>query len=215
MSVFNLGIICGLFIIIMCVRSMTANEPFHANNQFDFTLIGSNGDLAKKYLWQGLFDLFQNLERRGDTSFAFYGSSRKNYAVGSAALKGTLGESIRCPNIDHSCDVAKQSFFDNVTYVQLKHANDYKEHCRKLNDDASFCFDQDTSCVLRRVFYLSVPPSAYEDIVKSIGRHCRSSGDFIIDLKVVLEKPFGHDENSARDLVKKTSQYLLEKELYR
>ena len=52
-----------------------------------------------------------------------------------------------------------------------------------------------------RLFYLATPPSAYEEIVANLGHASAStsSGDRDGWARIVIEKPFGHDLDSARD----------------
>src|SRR5207244_12796421 len=58
--------------------------------------------------------------------------------------------------------------------------------------------DQDLGTNANRLFYLATPPAAYEPIVKAIGAHgLRGSTGWS---RVVIEKPFGRDRESARVL---------------
>ena len=66
---------------------------------------------------------------------------------------------------------------------------------------------------ISRIFYLSVPPFAYSEIVQRINRYCRASGD--ASLKVVLEKPFGSNLKSAQEMTEELVKHLKEEEIYR
>ena len=49
-------------------------------------------------------------------------------------------------------------------------------------------------------FYLSVPPSAFPVVIKQLSRAGLSSPEGDQWRRVVIEKPFGHDQKSAREL---------------
>ena len=63
------------------------------------------------------------------------------------------------------------------------------------------------------VHYLSVPPSALPVLVEQIGsqRDPLASGW----TRLIVEKPFGHDRESARDLNEEVGQYFDESEIFR
>lgn len=61
------------------------------------------------------------------------------------------------------------------------------------------------------VIYLSVPPSAATDIVDFLGR----AGLNTPNVKIMFEKPFGFDLNSAKEMVERTARYFEESQIYR
>lgn len=64
----------------------------------------------------------------------------------------------------------------------------------------------------QRLFYLSVPPQVSQPIVGLLG----SSGLAAVpDTKLLLEKPFGTDLESATELITRTKAYFAESQIYR
>ncbi|MDR3519513.1 MAG: hypothetical protein P4L63_01325 [Candidatus Pacebacteria bacterium] len=61
-----------------------------------------------------------------------------------------------------------------------------------------------------KIFHLAVPPEAVSDVVKLISDNF--SGDKI---KIMLEKPFGRDLESARVLIEHIDKYFSENQIYR
>jgi glucose-6-phosphate 1-dehydrogenase len=61
------------------------------------------------------------------------------------------------------------------------------------------------------VFYLEIPPSLFAMVVAGLSK-AGLTGD---DRRVVIEKPFGHDLQSARELAAELHQYLQESQIYR
>ncbi|MBW7998136.1 MAG: glucose-6-phosphate dehydrogenase (NADP(+)), partial [Candidatus Glassbacteria bacterium] len=69
----------------------------------------------------------------------------------------------------------------------------------------------------RRVFYLSIPPSLFPGVVDNLGAarltaEDRRRGKWV---RVVVEKPFGHDLESAMELDRQLYKVLDEKQIYR
>jgi glucose-6-phosphate 1-dehydrogenase len=60
------------------------------------------------------------------------------------------------------------------------------------------------------VFYLEIPPFLFGPVVKGL-----ANADLIRKGRVVVEKPFGHDQASARALAAEMHQYIDESQLYR
>ena len=64
------------------------------------------------------------------------------------------------------------------------------------------------------IFYLSTPPSVYADYIEGLGK--AGLGDESAGFRrVVIEKPFGHDLESAKDLNRKVGDILKEEQVYR
>ncbi len=61
------------------------------------------------------------------------------------------------------------------------------------------------------IFYLSVPPSSSAQIVENLGK----SGLNTPNVKLLLEKPFGTDLASAREMINHVGQYFEESQVYR
>ena len=70
----------------------------------------------------------------------------------------------------------------------------------------------------RRVFYLSLPPGAVPGIVEALGAaglHERGGGDGDACARLVVEKPFGRDLDSARALNALVHRWFDERDVYR
>jgi glucose-6-phosphate 1-dehydrogenase len=63
-----------------------------------------------------------------------------------------------------------------------------------------------------RVFYLAVPPSAFPVLVEKLGRRREEWQGW---MRLIVEKPFGHDRASARELNDDVFHHFEERELYR
>ncbi len=89
----------------------------------------------------------------------------------------------------------------NIFTMDLAEAGDY----RKLSDYLALETDE------QALVYLAVPPSAATDIVEFLGQ----AGLNTPNVKILFEKPFGFDLESAKDAIERTNHYFTEDQLYR
>ncbi|XP_067826435.1 GDH/6PGL endoplasmic bifunctional protein [Heptranchias perlo] len=172
-------------------------------------LVGASGDLAKKYLWQGLFQSYMD-QVGGGHSFSFYGGTRLHSSEGSPAMYEILKGLSCLPNVPSvKCALLKEQFLKLTQYHQL----DTKEDYSILNKKIEELLVQEGLEEEGRLFYLCVPAFAYADIATKVNATCRPRKASW--LRVVLEKPFGHDLNSAQRLAEELQKVLREEEMYR
>ena len=178
-------------------------------------LQGATGDLAKKYLWSAIFDNYV-AQLRSDSGFKFISvtaSSREPNSKGDDILTA-LANTLKCPEIIgtlEQCNELKTQFSELVSYHQLKSEEDYALLAAKHQVLDEAC----ATCCVGKLFYLSVPPHAYSGITKHIHTYLRPKGSESGWIRVLFEKPFGSDLNSAMTLHNELGQYLQEDEIYR
>lgn len=85
--------------------------------------------------------------------------------------------------------------------MDLAEAREY----RRLADELQVQPDE------KALMYLSVPPSASADIVEFLGQ----AGLNTPNVKLLFEKPFGFDLDSAKDYIERTMRYFSEEQIYR
>lgn len=172
-------------------------------------IVGGTGDLAKKYLWQGFFQLYSHQADGGNT-FSFYGGGLSPVDQATPALFEIL-KAVTCSKntSQERCALLKEQFLRLSQYRQLKTLEDYQVLAERIEKR----LQEEGMREAGRLFYLSVPAFAYADIADKINSSCRpTSGAW---LRVVLEKPFGHDMRSAQVLASQLGGSLKEEEMYR
>uniref|UniRef100_A0A8C7IJG4 Hexose-6-phosphate dehydrogenase/glucose 1-dehydrogenase n=2 Tax=Oncorhynchus TaxID=8016 RepID=A0A8C7IJG4_ONCKI len=107
------------------------------------------------------------------------------------------------------CALVKEQFLKLAEYWQLKTSEDYQALGKHLTEQLT----QEGIVEAGRLFYLSVPAFAYADIAERINNSCRPTDGAW--LRVVLEKPFGHDFSSAQLLSTQLGTSLKDEEMYR
>ena len=175
-------------------------------------LVGSTGDLARRYLWPAIFHSYMEREchpsppdHAQGCGLMVVGGSRR--AMGEEGEWQGLLSGIHCDTL--SCEICLQRFTNATLRLKIGEEADY----RTVSQTLAGIYRRLNCTESGRVFYLSVPPFAYVSIVKSIHTHGRpEEGAW---LRVVLEKPFGDSLASARHLSRELEQYLDEDEVYR
>jgi glucose-6-phosphate 1-dehydrogenase len=156
-------------------------------------IFGVTGDLARKKLMPAIYDL----ANRGllPPGFALVGFARRDWAKEDFAK--VVHDAVR----QH----ARTRFSEEV----WKHlAEGFRFVQGTFDDDAAFDTLAETLHELDRVrgtggnhaFYLSIPPSAFPMVLRQLKRSglCEPQGEEW--RRVVIEKPFGHDLESAIEL---------------
>jgi glucose-6-phosphate 1-dehydrogenase len=146
-------------------------------------LFGATGDLARKKLFPAIY----NMERDGSLSGApVIGVSSSDWTPDQ--LRDRVRESVEASLKDEPIDA---SVFDQVACCLDYVSGDYR-------DAATF---ERLAEVLRGheverpLFYLAIPPAMFDDVVSGLGAVGLADG-----ARVVVEKPFGRDLESAREL---------------
>ena len=177
-------------------------------------LVGGTGDLAKRYLWPAIFQSYMEREclPPGDDSsrgcgLVVVGGSREPVRGNVMEVWGDLLRGVQCASV--SCEVCLHKFINTSLRRRIGQEEDYAELAKALDDT----YKTLNYTEVGRVFYLSVPPSAYVSIARYIHEHSRPVG--AAWMKVVLEKPFGSDLSSAHLLASELGRCLWEDEVYR
>ena len=156
-------------------------------------LFGVTGDLARKKLMPAVYDL----ANRGllPPSFALVGFGRRDWsdAQFAAEVKSSITEHARTP-------------FNETVWEQLAAGIRFVQG--NFDDDDAFLALKQTLAELderrgtrgNHAFYLSIPPNAFELVCQQLSRHSLATPAPGQWRRVVIEKPFGHDLRSAREL---------------
>ena len=171
-------------------------------------IFGVTGDLAHRKLIPALYALDEQdlLPER----FLLFGFGRKDVrveAVAAEVLKRMedSGTSVRPDVWDR--------FAARMRYVRGDYGDPESFRRLKAALDAG---DAEAGTEGNRLFYLSIPPSVFPEVVRSMDAaglvYERTSPKWS---RVVIEKPFGRDLESARALNLLTRSILTEKQIYR
>lgn len=97
----------------------------------------------------------------------------------------------------------------------VRGAYDADEGYEKLSDEIEKAEDEmkDESSKFDRLFYLALPPVVFGDVCTRIRRVCYNNENR--HTKIIIEKPFGRDLETSRELQKVIAPLFSEQEIYR
>ncbi|MCA9801895.1 MAG: glucose-6-phosphate dehydrogenase [Cyanobacteria bacterium HKST-UBA02] len=181
---------------------------------FSLVIFGAHGDLTKRKLLPSLYALYiQNLLPE---NFAILGSSRT--AMTDDEFRNALKESVVKYGEDIDFEEESWTRFSRCLYYRAGNANErsYYEELKKTLEQMA----KDHGTKNSNIFYLSTPPSLYRPIIENLSKSglsfkVRPSAEGPAWPRVVVEKPFGHDLQSARDLDDLIHESLNEHQVYR
>lgn len=171
-------------------------------------IFGGGGDLTHRKLVPAVFNLFLDGWIAADR-FAIIGVDRKEWTDEAyrTDLQPTTAEFCGQPSLDAEKWAA---FAKNVFYV-AGDFNDAKLFASLAERLAAF--EKQWNCPVQRVFYLAVPPSLMELLAGQLKQ--AHLADDVARHRLVVEKPFGHDLESARELNRHLTAQLDESQIYR
>jgi glucose-6-phosphate 1-dehydrogenase len=167
-------------------------------------IFGASGDLNKRKLLPALYRLAY--ERRLPSTFSVIGTSRSQLT--DDAFRGAMRQAVKQFLEDSPFDEDLwNSFAQNLHFV----AGD-------LGDAGLYTALRNKLAALGRanvLFYLSIQPSFYGPVADAIGTEGLAQGGPGGWRRIVIEKPFGHDLDSARALNDRIHRNFPENAVYR
>ncbi|MEO1677100.1 MAG: glucose-6-phosphate dehydrogenase [Pseudomonadota bacterium] len=165
---------------------------------FDLVIFGGTGDLARRKILPGLFRRFADGQMTSEARIVGAARTDMNDDGYRTFVRKALREFLPEASKDRDC-VAR--FVDCLGYEQIdaKGTDGWAKLAKRMRPDAV------------HAFYLSVAPSLFEPIAERLRAHQVATGES----RIVVEKPFGHDLDSARALNTSLAQHFDETQIYR
>jgi len=156
-------------------------------------IFGISGDLAKKMTFRALY----RMQKSGMLKVPVVGVALDDWD--DEALRKHAREAVESTVKDPDPE-ALEAMLARLTYVQGDYGDEATfESVKKALGDAQ-----------QPVFYLEIPPFLFSTVVKGLGK-----AGLVEHAHVVIEKPFGHDLESARELNEELREVLEEGQILR
>jgi glucose-6-phosphate 1-dehydrogenase len=173
-------------------RPVGAGAVSEGANSDALVLFGGTGDLARKKLYPALLAM----ARRGSLDVPvivvalrdLHGEGLRKYVEASLAEQGKL-EAAAFSSLSPLLSYVRGDYRDPATYESLRRVLAGRE---------------------RPLFYLAIPPDAFPDVISRLAA-AGATGQ----ARVVVEKPFGRDLASARELNRTLHQAFSEERIFR
>jgi glucose-6-phosphate 1-dehydrogenase len=167
-------------------------------------IFGASGDLTRRKIFPALYALAYR--RLLPERFAVVGTARSEWT--DDEFRDRMEHAAR----EFGRDDFKQEVWDRLAdatqYLPMDFADESKadQLMSRLNR-----VDEERGTRANRVYYFAVPPQAMPTIVRGLGKRRTTQGW----ARLIVEKPFGHDLASARELTELISRYFAEEEVFR
>jgi glucose-6-phosphate 1-dehydrogenase len=172
-------------------------------------IVGASGDLAKKKIFPALFALYY--EGMLPPLFSIHGYARSK--MSDEEFRETIAYTLSCripntPEAAKDCDAKMDTFLSKCFYTagQYDSEEDFTKLDARMKD-----IEQSLPCA-DRLFYLSIPPNIFTAVAENASKAASSSCGWT---RMIVEKPFGRDTESFRQLTNDLYQHLREDQIYR
>ena len=165
---------------------------------FDLVIFGGTGDLAKRKILPALYRRFCAGQMPGDAKII--GAARSEHDA--EEYRAFAHDAIQEFSDPQACSEAGlTALLNRLDYVTIdaRGEDGWAELADKLTERRV------------RAFYFSVGPGLFGDLAERIHSH----GMVTDDTRIVVEKPFGHDLPTARELNKTLAAHFDEGQIYR
>jgi len=179
----------------------------------NIVIFGATGDLTHRKLIPALF----SIEAQGllPENLRIIGFARRDYS--DVSFREELRQSLEqfAPDLWKESQDAWQRFAHRVVFHRSDFDNAQGFAWLKERLDK---FDQTEGTAGNRLYYLATPPSTYDTVIHQLGeaglahRDGEKSNPFV---RIIVEKPFGSDLTTARELNTKLKQVFDEDQIYR
>lgn len=170
---------------------------------FAIIIFGATGDLAQNKLIPALFSLYKN--KSLPEEFFIIGFSRREFA------KEEFHDYFKAQKEDRDWKkFAEHLFYQSGSFEDKNGYNGLNKQLLEVDKKMGAC--------VTRFFYLATPPDHYETILNNLvatklSEGCGHEGNSWT--RVVIEKPFGKDLETARNLDRKLAEIFEEKQIFR
>lgn len=168
-------------------------------------IFGASGDLTQRKLIPSLFNLFR--KRKTPKSFQIIGFGATEFS--DDAFREHLQKGVKEFAGFEFTDEEWNIFSPNLHYVagKYKEANDFQKLVDYLNQS-------ENNETANRLYYMALPPTLFPAIIDNLSAtdQLEENGGW---RRVVLEKPFGTDLETAITLNKQVHKALHENQIYR
>jgi len=172
-----------------------------------FVIFGGTGDLNARKLAPALYNLY--LDGWMPEQFSIIGTGRT--PLTDTQFRAKLMEDINQFSRSGKVTKAKWDVFSKNVFYQVSDINDhdtYKEFGKRVE-----AHNAEWNTKANVIYYLAVSPNFFPIIASNISKaHLADDPE---KTRIVIEKPFGHDLESAKELNHQLSEIFNEKQIYR
>ncbi len=172
-------------------------------------IFGITGDLSRRYLLPSLYHLIKDGLLHEKTEII--GVTR-----GATTAEELLRTTKLCDQDSYNvCDPAalkKMHTHTRMVQMSLTGSADYAQLHQLLDD-----IEEKQGVCMNRLYYLSIPPQVYSPVIRLLGEQALNTScqHGRAMTRLLVEKPFGFNLESAKELIKTTAEVFGEEQIFR
>ncbi|MCI0490461.1 MAG: glucose-6-phosphate dehydrogenase [Blastocatellia bacterium] len=172
-------------------------------------IFGASGDLTKRKLVPALYRLTQEGLLPAEFAILGFARSKMSHDEFRARMKDAIATYSEAKSVD---ETVWESFAKGIYYLagDINNPESYKEMSALLDQ-----IDGERGTAGNRVFYLSTSPTFYSEAVAQLGAAGLARPEGKGWTRIIIEKPFGHSLESARELNVDVAKVFNEDQVYR
>lgn len=172
-------------------------------------IFGITGDLSRRYLLPSLYHLIKDglLHEKTEILGVTRGTMTAHQLLEEVSLGDDEDSAVPDPEA-----LQKMRACTTMFQMDLTSTNDYASLHEKLD-----AMETETGMCMNRLYYLSIPPQVYMPVIHLLGEQnlntsCQHGKAMT---RLLVEKPFGFDLQSADDLIQEISEVFGEEQIFR
>jgi len=191
--------LCG---VVYTLMSANTSLSLAASTPFTLTIFGASGHLAGQKLYPALYTLA--LKKRLPAQYAIVGYARSD--MDDTSFRALIEKAVHAqmPEVNES---VLRDFLNHTHYVQGQYTElkDFKALAKKLAS-----LEGESASI--RLAYLSIPPTLFTAVLHNL---CEADIHTASEpFRCIVEKPVGHDLQSAEEIWRELVRCFREEEVY-
>ncbi len=169
-------------------------------------IFGASGDLTRRKLLPALFDLSQKNLLPEKWAVVGTGRTKYNDTEFRAKMKKHLEEFTKGSESSIKKFIQKL-YYQPINTAEVNEYSKLKKRLEHLNEELQIGGNY--------IYYMATPPSLYETIIKSLGTLAMNEDSETCKRKIIVEKPFGYNLASSKQLNNSLLKVFNENQIYR
>jgi len=186
-----------------------ASRLERAHDPCTMVIFGASGDLTRRKLMPALYQLTRQELLSREFSIVGFARSQMSHDAFRDKMKREVAEFSRTGALDTA---VWAHFAPGLFYLPAEYGDpaSYQRLAEMLA-----MLDRNRGTGGNRVFYLAVPPSSYAEIIRQLGAAGLARSPNGGWTRIIIEKPFGRDLDTARGLNRTVGETFAEDQVYR
>lgn len=155
----------------------------------NLVVLGASGDLAKKKTYPAIYSLYKNKFLPPSTRIVGYARTK----LGKEDFEKRITSYIKLKSEEEQETLSR--FLTLCTYVSGSYDQD--QDFQRLMSHMNELEKGVEERLRHHIFYMALPPSVFVPVASGLKKNCYSTNGIN---RLVVEKPFGHDLDSSREL---------------